>query len=656
MAVIRIEVPSDNIDLIIHVDDQLVYQPVSEFNTGIRQGNASNDDRNLASFFSFEDARAGIGTRVGDVREDVDKLGDQDGVITLQFNQMIKSPEITSALNSDAESKTYQMKSFESDYAGSGLEMYVVTNSSVASILNSRATDGSGSDTLRGGWGVFPIRDAIVYISPVDGDEFLVIGTEGATNAEYGKNTADASVSTGKVLQSFIEFDGKLFAAGAGELWWTIDLEDEWIELAGNWPREWQFLGVFPFGQTYMPYVLTNPYDTKYSQIAVVNTDNGTLIPLRLGIGSIDAAVGIRSEIGIIAEAGREVFMYEPFNRTIRDLDWRAVERNGFDSVARDALARDLVEHRRGLVVVAELQTTDKSTQLFMHTGTGWHPYGAARTDVHAGSNDQVPMPNATAYSTDAQVFWVLMHNDTGASTTWRSVTLPWFDEPFTPNINQTHPFEDGNQTATMPWFNMGFSDLPGIALAMRCGGWFDATHTIKIEYQIDFVETSWTTLGTFPGAVPADPEITNRVTPVAGADTLTFGTGLHGVAFKWIRFRITLATPASSKKSPNAYPLTFQFIKRPNLRDQVRFAVDWQRTQAANPDLPNFTIKDLVNTIRDIYNATTQPKITINGEVTYSVITSYPRVPVLGPSIHRVTGDVDYESAVLVLTAAELL
>ena len=646
MAVIRIEVPSDSIDLVIHVDDQLVYQPVSEFNTGIRQGNASNDDRNLASFFSFEDGRAGIGTRIGDVREDVDKLYDSDGAIAFQFNQLIKSPKSTLNLELSAASNLHVPRPIETDYFTPGtLELVFGTD-----ITLRKATTSMGSVTAHGILSK-NMREIAEYISPVDGDRFIFGGTEDTTSvAEYGKNTADMTVSTGLTLQSFVEFDGKFFGAGAGELWWTIDPEDQWFAVAGNWPVEWKFLGVFAFGQTYLPYAITNPYDAKPSRLIVVDVDGGRIFPVRLGINQLTRAIGFKSEIALIADGGKDIFIYEPFQRTLRDLDWRANSRSGFDATERGALAKDLIEHRKGLMAVAQIQTSNTSIQLFMFRGTGWHPYGSPIT-VSAVDYDVLP---GSVYIADSEKFFIFAHDKTNTDVDIYSIN--WEDEPFTPNIAQTYDFENADQATIVPWFNMGFSDLPGIALALRCGGWFDATHTILIEYQIDFNETTWTTLGTYPGTVPSDPEITNRVTPVAGTDTLTFGTGLHGVAFKWIRFRITLKASATHSKSANAYPLTFQFIKRPNLRDQVRFAVDWQRTQAANPDLPNFTIKDLVNTIRDIYNATTQPKITINGEVTYSVITSYPRVPVLGPSIHRVTGDVDYESAVLVLTAAELL
>lgn len=648
MGRLRIEVPSDSIDITLHVKDQLVYQPVSEFNTGIRQGNASNDDRNLASFFAFEDARAGIGTAIGDVRETIDQLADTDGLVARQFNELIRPPKLTLDLGGTA-SDAYVVKPFESDYVASGPWMLYT----IGPALQYQPTDGSGSPSPLGGL-TNTIRDARVYTSPVDGDQFLIVGNE-VDNAEYNKGGAQASISAAKILQSFQEFDGKLFAAGLGELWWTIDPESGWNELAGNWPREWQFIGVFPFGDTYMMYALTNPYErSSHSEIVVVDVDSNTVYPLRLGIGSINAAVGIRSEIGIIAEAGREVFLYEPRNRNIRDLDWRATERNGFDITNRDALARDLIEHRRGVVVVGEVQTAVKQTQLFIHTGTGWHPYGATMYKS-LPSNHFTPMANGSTYSTSSQVFWVNASSD--HANTWFMGVLPWFDEPYTPGVDQSVGMDITTQYAVTPWYNMGFSDLPGVALTLKSAGWWDATHKIGIEYQTDFDTTAWTSLGYYPNTgLPASPEITNRVSPVEAEDTLVFGTSetLHGVAFNWIRFRIEFLATSATSKSPNAFPLVFRFIKRPQLRDSIRFEIDWAETRGANPDIS--TIKDLVNVLRNIYNATTIPKVTINEEVTYAMVTSYPRVPVLGPSIHPVASDVDYEDATLVLTMAEAL
>jgi hypothetical protein len=658
MGRVRIEVPSDTIDVTLHVKDSLVYQPVSEFNTGIRQGNASNDDRNLASFYSFEDARGGIGTNIGDIREDVDKLGDSDGLLTHQFNLAIKPPTRDIVLNGAGHgaAATYGMRAFESDYTGALKVFYQSTQRG----LVYHNTDGGGAATSIGNMNTsVDIVDAIVYRSPVDGDEFLMLGGRingggaGATTHTYGKNTATATTHSDKTIQSFVEFDGKVFGAGHGELFWTIDPEGTgWIEVAGTWPYDWQFIGVFPFGDTYMPYAITNPYDDGHSQLIVVDVDANRTYPLRLGVGRIDAAVALGGEIGLITESGYEVIVYEPFRRAIRDLDWGAVERNGFDATNRRALARDLLSHRQGVVVLADLQTSPLTTQMFMHRGTGWHPYGKA---LAAASGDSEVYRNSAVFSQDAQLFWLFDYQSSQGSP-WKMNHMKWFDEPFTPGTAQTVTFEDDDMAVVHPWLNMGFSDLPGIALVLQCGGWFDATHKVKIEYQIDFDDSSWTTLGTFPGTVPGSPEITNRTTPVAAADTLVFDPGgtLAGVAFQWIRFRVTLQTTSGHTISPNAYPLTLRFLKRPNLRDSIRFEIDWQRTRGANPDLD--TIKSLVNTLRDIYNATTVPKVTINEEVTYAAVTSYPRVPVLGPSDKPVASDVDYEDAVLVFTMAELL
>src|SRR5688572_19953725 len=74
------------------MDGPAIFQPITEFITAVRQGSASNDDRNLANFATFEDSRGGIGMLRGNIREDFDKKGDSDGNVSLHFNELIKPP------------------------------------------------------------------------------------------------------------------------------------------------------------------------------------------------------------------------------------------------------------------------------------------------------------------------------------------------------------------------------------------------------------------------------------------------------------------------------------------------------------------------------------------------------------------------------------
>ena len=188
-----------------------------------------------------------------------------------------------------------------------------------------------------------------------------------------------------------------------------------------------------------------------------------------------------------------------------------------------------------------------------------------------------------------------------------------------------------------------------------------DLTRQVEIG-DLDEV-TAWATLGTYPNtSVPSDPEISTRANPVEATGTLVFNaTDLRGKQFTWIRFRIGLEVLNDSggqliTHTPNAFPMTLRFFKRPQLRDSFRMEIDVNET-LLGPDRAT-SVKDLIVSLRAIYNQLEIPKLVVGNQTTWAAMTSYPRIP----HYEERPGGGEYgqyeipEDAIIVITAAELL
>ena len=635
-------------DLRVWIRNNPIIQGITEFNTAVRQGSPSNDDRNLASFLSFEDFRGGIGQITGDIREDSDKIADSDGAVILKFQEMIKPPLMSDVTLSGA-TKTLAdtSKMLESDIDGTmraffnfAHQVWYSNGSAMTMAASATQPYSSGTD----------ITDVIVYEEPVDGSKWYIVGGVNANirlttdPVNSGGSITWANTSGTEKAQTFIVFDGKLWAGGQGTLKSAIVADGTYTTLAGNWPRSWRFIGVFPFGDTYAPYAIINYGDNARAQIAVIDVDNGKVIPLNLGVTGIKQAVAFGSEILIIANAGRDVFTFDPFARSKQELDWRAQERNGFIP-ARDGTAVSAFEHPRGPFIISNLDDTT-TTQHFLHKSTGWMPYGR----VAAG--DAIP---GGMYVQHLNTL-VLPYKPSGSNIILSHI--PWLDEAWQPDTNQDELVETVDISAITPWFDMGFSQLAGALLAMHCGGWFDASSQVKVEYQLDNITADgWTTLGTFPNVnAPTESEITGRPSPVEATDRLVF-TSLQGIAFTRARFRITLITDASveARQTPNALPLTLQFVKRPDIRDSIRIEVGVEETIAGPGDIES--VDQLMTGLRNEYNQDQIPVMKYAGRTTYAFLTSLPTILELRGG-RPPTGDVTTEEsptgATIVTTMAE--
>ncbi|KKM98185.1 hypothetical protein LCGC14_1160620, partial [marine sediment metagenome] len=613
--------------------------------------------RNLASFIAFEDARGGIGTITGDIREDLDKLADHEGLLTFKFQELIKPPDMKSETLTNA-TKTLAdfTKMLESDIDGT-MRLYMswahqIWYSDGSALGMTKATDPYTIGT--------DISDVIIYTIPTTGVKTMVIGNNNsaAIQTEVDPVSGAFTAHATQKGMTFIEYDGKLWAGEEGVLSWSIDPSGTWTVAAptGAWPNSWKFIGVFPFGQNdFKPYALIHIDDPARTQLAVVDMDSNTLIPINLGIAGLIDAVPAHGEILLVANNGRDVFLYDPFNRRKRDLDYGAQERGGY-LFHEGALAIAAAEHPRGPMVMVDHSSEG---HIFLHKSTGWTPYGSHMVGVPVAGGMYVVHLNKMVFAVKpAGADLDLFH-------------IHWVDEAYKPGDIQTYDIETADMAAIMPWFDMGFSQLSGPMLTCHCGGWFDSNNKVKVEYQFlggaalggfpynfPIQLPGWILLGEFPNTdIPGSPEISGRADPVATEDTILFN-GLEGIEHNEARFRITLITTPGNqpRQTPNAYPLIFQFLKRPDLRDSLRIEVDVQKTIGAG-DVS--TVDELLSSLRAAYNKKTIPVVTYADRTTYAFLTSLPRILTIGgvqPTVGDVSSDDIPTGAVVVVTMAEPL
>ena len=626
------------------VEGPPIFQPINEFITAIRQGNPSNDDRNLASFATYEDGRAGIGLLRGNIREDFDKRADSDGNFALRFNQLVKPPLMTGTELVGATSSLSDIGVLDELDVDGTTRLYLAfgdqlwySNGSTTALTRTTADPFASGE----------IQAFEVYTAPTSGAKFGFLATAGAGEIVYFNDPTAVSpftAVTGINAESLFQYDGKLWVMGPGTLEWSIDptVAANWTVAAptGAWPNRWRFLGVFPFGETYLPYVIINHDDPNSASLAVIDMSANQLFPLSLGLTRITDAFPASGGLIVVHASGREVTAFDPAELSRIPLDWRAQDRGGF-LAERDGLAISGVGHPRGPVIVSNFSASTHA-QLFLHKTTGWHPYG--RKVVGSGIR-------AVHYSTNLNkiLFPVQVSGDDLVL-----YEIPWFDEAYRPLADQSFLVETEDMADITPWFTLGYANLAGPLLMLQCGGDFDEDNQVKVEYQLDFDESGdWELLGTFPNTnLPGEVEITGRSEAVEQRDTLLFNE-LAGVPFTAVRFRWTLIS-SNPNQSPNAYPMVARFLKRPNLRQSIRWNIDVAATIGDRGG--HVTPDDIWKELKAVYDLKVVPEITIGPYHTWAVMIGMPFIIESSGVRDDMVESVVSDTATIVINIAELL
>lgn len=639
-----------------------IVQSITEFNSAVRLGSASQDDRNLASFITLEDGRGGLGQRYADIREDLDKIYWSTGLQHLRFQEMIKPPAYGLVqYGSRAGGFGYRIPMIESDI--SGAPRYYVAD--YEDLFYSNGTGHSLTQTTNSPHAsTAPIMDLLVYTPPSGasaGVQLMVAG--GSAQVAWASSPTTGSWSTAAhSALSLFDFDGKLWLLGNRTLKWTIDMATFTAE-TGNWPEYWEFIGVYPYGQNnFMPYVLIHSHmvagrNPSRARIAILDVDNNQLVPLELGLDGITQVRKLGDQIGIIHNYGRSVSLYNPLSRQIRNQDWNALSRHGIYTPFE---AVDMVLGPTGQLCVLAGEATldfavaaDHQSGWWVHNGAGWHRMNPGFSGLNDAGNTLKhiqPISGKFISHLSDMVAVLVPETDDATATKMHVANMPWREDPFKPGQDMVDVVEPANLYFETPWYDAGFANLEGALLAMHLGGFANDDLKIQIAYEVDNDEFAYAVIGTFPNdSVPNPPyEILDRDKSVAQIDHIVFRKGsgtetLHGIEFTKVRFLVTLihtttlGVPNQPYQTPNAYPLTLQFLKRPDMRDSYRFVIDVEETLKANNLRQELTtvdevqeitqVRELAKELRLYYNSPTMLRCEWGDMRTYGFITSFPRI-----------------------------
>lgn len=246
---------------------------------------------------------------------------------------------------------------------------------------------------------------------------------------------------------------------------------------------------------------------------------------------------------------------------------------------------------------------TVAATQVWCWNGAGWTPFGEQVSgtgfSVHVAAG--VSVFNGVTLTVQRSI--VLFGNRGPATNTdGRRVTmqLPWYADVPTYGYDQ---FATGPVSFITPWFTGGFDDLDGVLYWLKCSGInITSNHPIKVEYALDYDETTWTQMRNTSAAAAT---FTSHTTVLYFKTTTPVKVG---VQFRAIRFRVTLSRDAGdTHHTPELRALTLCYDKKPLARTAWTFNLDVngmleraaQYTIGGNP----FTVARLWALLKTLWN-----------------------------------------------------
>lgn len=126
------------------------------------------------------------------------------------------------------------------------------------------------------------------------------------------------------------------------------------------------------------------------------------------------------------------------------------------------------------------------------------------------------------------------------------------------------------------PWFNMGQIEVGKLALRVKVDTTgMSATESVAVEYATDLSE-SWTALGTITADGVTTYEFPNSTTPT-------------GTAFKWLRFRLSLARGTTTTLTPQVHDITLEHRKKLSVKWSFVATIDLTQLHKGNTPMQLF-------------------------------------------------------------------
>lgn len=625
-----------------YIKGPVIAQPIAEFESGLKVGSATYDNRENAFYLVLDDFSGGIGRRRLNIREALGTIW--DGVAA------------NSADTSRAGQVTLGPYQYPMEIPASGpTANNMLTKPPSYPFVRAQDTQwlcGIGSAIYKSTSGLTWTR---VYAGGADAGECQSIvtfvdkngtiihfacfsSTTGAAtgNARYVKSTDNgntwANGASDKVLTDMIAWDNKLIAMWgrqiifavlvAGVETWNIDIAADGYGVGQmEFDNHGHFVGVVtsPAGEPAVHF-------TDEHGLWWLDFFSRKVYPIELGLGGRILCTAIWNG-DILLSDGWNVWQYSPRGVAVRNIGMPIhdgvppmLRYSGGDFPRITALI-PTDDYLHAIVSNANAKTT----VLARFNGNGWNFLGETLTDFYSNAGVVASWP-LTGNTTARYIY--MFGAATATSTTAKIATywIPAYSNSPTSGVGDTPVSVTGGSFIT-GWTDGGFAELNGALLRMTCDGFnFSSTETVKVEYQLDNNESgSWTQLVDANGTAALFTNTVNK---------LYYGS-TAGLEFRTVRYRVTLYRGSSMHATPELRSLTMVYNKKPALRMSWTFTVDVDR-MVKEGFVTDF--EDVYTLLRTAWNTKTLINFTVNN-ITTNAQVQVSQFNVMADNVRSSTG-----------------
>lgn len=663
-----------------------VVDAISEFETGLKIGPATYDNREHAFYLIMDDFSGGIGTRFRNVREELGSYwfaGQDNAIDARRAKYMCLPPKQTNV--TDTSPTAHSLEAYWETSSRSLGHRITGINEGDALILNGtgvyKTSDGGYTFTKQADLGssIFVNTGIAEGIESQFGAPVFVAGYQNGFKissvfTSYNWVVANESAS----LTDMIWWDKKLLVADPSGIYffiWSVDASNHGIMESNlsdvndgehifempNRAGSNMLAGIRFIGAAQAPWGEPALYFHDTYRLWVLDFFARKAFPIEFGFGR--RIIGCVMFNGMVLTTdGFNVWEYNPGSATVRNLglpDKQGIPSSLLASSGGDWRLRCLIPADKDLYAVmttsADVSSAPRSI-LYCFNGLGWHQIGVPLEYGVIGGMHL----SSRYYNRRSIILW-------GASTTAFTsgaqhtyYQLPTFTD--TPIVGRDS-FGASGATLTDSWMDGGFLDLEGTLLRMRIDAlYLTSTETVKVEYQLDNDESStWYQL-VDEDNVPAVFDATHT--------TLFFSTNPNsdlasynprkGISFRTVRFRYTFNRGSDETLSPVVRAFMLMYLKVPEFRQAVTATIDVNRMLEDGQteyyiDGERATLRTIYTKLQEFWNSHTLLELTVPNLIPTSD-NCYVRITAMPVSFDDFRDSVEGRSSGITLTLLEPL
>lgn len=561
------------------VSGPILARAITEFSAGLKIGKATYDEREHAFWLVLEDFSGGVGYKKLEMREQLGTCWDNiDGVDIRHEKRVVLPPDIDTLAGSPAAydygcvGPVGRMPYILSAIGGASGHLYLGIGDEIYQMDSART-----ALTYKGTIANCSRINSIVEHCEPGGTPYLWAAGTDASGTTYMFRSSDGSawaiapdspwLGAKKCIEDVIVYNkgggvdvllgatpiGKIVMSTDG-VDWSDDNATEPVTYYDSGYGAVTFLGVAT-GHWGGPAV----YFINAGKLYALDVDNQTAHPINLG-SALRLVTGCIHQDSVVVTDAFCVYQYLAGGiETVRQVGPRV--KDGLPSCMASGCFTCIFSDGEFLYGVWSL-TTAGTSQIMVHTGTGWTPLGpqVATFTSFVGFMERLPV---LFTATQTRRLWMMgsaaYNSITGAGG--RLYTVPAHGRG---PLLGTDEFSNGPLSFVSGWIDGGFSDLEGILLKIKIDGYgLTSDETVKVEYRLNNVEAGWTELGTF----------------VATSSEIWFDANHIGVKFYTVQFQITLNRDSTDNTlSPDLRALVLLYDKKPDLRTAWTVRIDVNR------------------------------------------------------------------------------